>query len=255
MASEIVCTPDGLSKDMTLPAEVHPLTDLSNATGTTGVRLELDQMEDLPWLNTATLGPNSNVTDKTEVEEAELSEEAKQRLAVRRSTIKVPDAALAFPIEAPFTSDQFSSPLSPSSDLATRKRSEISPFDFPLDEHSTAPYHRPSTSSARLFRDKNNNNDIANDNAPPASRRHAPRSPSQIELGVLLETFELGADRHQEPEEKKQKMKMFGPERVVQDSRVKKHYDSIVRDILIVGSVFGVIWIGVCFAVPTYGLV
>ena len=101
---------------------------------------------------------------------------------------------------------------------------------------------------------------------------------SNIELGALLENFELTTERrgatgktrqgsktsvgsksmnkvNERVARGKPKVKMFGPERVVQDARVKAHYESIVRHILIVGTAFGVAWIGVCFAVPTYGLI
>ena len=50
------------------------------------------------------------------------------------------------------------------------------------------------------------------------------------------------------------RVQMFGPEKIVTDPRIVKLYDTIVRDITIVASVFGVIWIGLCFAVPTAGL-
>ncbi|WWC87755.1 uncharacterized protein L201_002647 [Kwoniella dendrophila CBS 6074] len=50
------------------------------------------------------------------------------------------------------------------------------------------------------------------------------------------------------------KPKVFGPEKLVEDPRIKKVYSDIKRDILIVGSLVASIWIVLCLAVPCAGL-
>ncbi|WVQ94732.1 hypothetical protein IAU59_001812 [Kwoniella sp. CBS 9459] len=54
--------------------------------------------------------------------------------------------------------------------------------------------------------------------------------------------------------EEKKRAKVFGPEKLVEDPRVKKVYSDIKRDILIVGSLVAAIWIAMCLAVPCKGL-
>ncbi|ORX33641.1 hypothetical protein BD324DRAFT_653942 [Kockovaella imperatae] len=49
-------------------------------------------------------------------------------------------------------------------------------------------------------------------------------------------------------------VKMFGPERVVQDPILRAYYDSIIRDIWIFVIIVTSAWIGLCLAVPVVGL-
>ncbi|WVQ78719.1 hypothetical protein IAT38_000806 [Cryptococcus sp. DSM 104549] len=58
-----------------------------------------------------------------------------------------------------------------------------------------------------------------------------------------------------DPSPRKKKIHVFGPERLVEDPRIKKVYRDIKRDILIVGCFVGGLWAVVCLAVPCAGLV
>lgn len=46
------------------------------------------------------------------------------------------------------------------------------------------------------------------------------------------------------------KIQVFGPERLVEDPRIKKVYRDIKRDILIAGGIVSALWIVVCLVVP-----
>ncbi|TYJ59217.1 hypothetical protein B9479_000206 [Cryptococcus floricola] len=47
---------------------------------------------------------------------------------------------------------------------------------------------------------------------------------------------------------------IFGPEKLVEDPRIKKVYSNIRRDIFIVGGIVSVIWVALCLSVPCAGL-
>lgn len=196
-SKEMSLGPEVQSLDFSFAGNTFPLSDLSGSA----------QSEALPWASQLDADDNG------------LTEEGQRRLAVRRDTIKVPDASLAFPImdNAPSTP-----PISPARAIAN---SDISPFDV-----QTAPGTQPGVVAS-----------TAEPSAVGAS--------STVELGALLNTFEQKTERSTPV-----KVKMFGPERVVQDERVNALYESIVRDITVVATVFGIIWVGICFAVPNYGL-
>jgi hypothetical protein len=200
--------PEVKTADFGFPSEVFPLSDFSGNAMVPG---------EIPWA----------IGGKVEGEE-DMSEEAMRRLAVRRSTIKTPDAALAFPI-----SNHRTPPISPIRSPATHNRGDISPFES-RSAASPGPQPKPSI----------DNPDRAN--GPPSSGHGSGSTP---DLGALLHKFQPSTETGHET-----KMKMFGPERVVQDPRVKAHMESVVRDIMIAASIFGAIWVGVCFAVPCYGL-
>ena len=267
IASEMIFTPDARDTDLTLPAEVFPLSDLSGAACSTS-GLGFSNMGDIPWLNSAPSEPSSSGTRHDDDEE-EISDAARRRLAVRRETIKVPDAALAFPIEVqPSLPSPGRSPQPPI--WRARGHSEISPFDIP--PQPALPHMDSMDPGSPGIGGPLGTNGISPTDPPNDLT-------SNIELGALLENFELTTERRGATGKNRQgskttsvgsksmdkvnervargkpKVKMFGPERVVQDARVKAHYESIVRHILIVGTAFGVAWIGVCFAVPTYGLI
>lgn len=197
---ELEFGPEIKTADFSFPGEVYPLSDLAGSA---------HQADAFPWA-------------QLKVDDDEMSEDALRRLAVRRDTIKVPDASLAFPIadNGPVTP-----PISPVRSVANR---DISPFDF----HASPTQPKSSVEVTT---------------AQPSASGHE----SAVELGALLSHFERTTERQAK---QGAKVKMFGPEKVVQDPRVKALYESIVRDILIVGSIMGVIWVGVCFAVPNYGL-
>ncbi|WVF67127.1 hypothetical protein IAT40_001872 [Kwoniella sp. CBS 6097] len=54
--------------------------------------------------------------------------------------------------------------------------------------------------------------------------------------------------------DEQKKAKVFGPEKLVEDPRIKKVYSDIKRDILIVGGLVAAIWIVMCLAIPCAGL-
>jgi hypothetical protein len=56
------------------------------------------------------------------------------------------------------------------------------------------------------------------------------------------------------PTNGKTKVPIFGPESVVEDPVMKALFDSIIRDILIVGVFTGLVWVALCLAVPCAGL-
>ncbi|WWC60163.1 uncharacterized protein I303_102727 [Kwoniella dejecticola CBS 10117] len=53
---------------------------------------------------------------------------------------------------------------------------------------------------------------------------------------------------------KEKRTKVFGPEKLVEDPRIKRVYRDIKRDILIVGGIVAALWIILCLAVPCAGL-
>jgi hypothetical protein len=48
-------------------------------------------------------------------------------------------------------------------------------------------------------------------------------------------------------------MSVFGPEQAVLDPRVKKLFDDVVRDILVVGGLVAAVWTALCLAIPGQG--
>ena len=112
------------------------------------------------------------------------------------------------------------------------RRSEISPFEeFPQTELPKAEANVSTTSVTQGAR-------------TPV--------PNRADLSTLLDKFKFtGQTRSGEDE----KPKMFGPESAVQDPRVKELFESVVRDILVVGVISGLIWVALCLAVPCAGLV
>jgi hypothetical protein len=218
---------------MTLSPEVYPLTDFNEPS--------------TPF----------SAVDSEKVEE-EMSEVHRSQLAIRRSTNKVPDAALAFPISE---DDEVG-------DLATRKPSyRSSAFESlrpSISSLASGSFRRPSPSLASpLETPANRRSDIS-----PFEESSMPTEPEanvstisvpqrkatlvRPDLSALLDNFRFtGQSRSAEPD----RPKMFGPESPVQDTRVTELFESVVRDILVVGVISGLIWIALCLAVPCAGLV
>lgn len=209
MASENLFTPMADKDiDFDLPEEVHPLTDLSG--------------------NTKSPDWDSSTFPVLE-HDPEITEAARRELAIRRATVKVPDASLAFPIaESP--DEVVASPTVPSTTVPImdqRVLSAISPFD--IDPEDTE--NKPDQSST-------------NESATPS----APQS-----LTAILAGFSRFSRTSSDSPSRK-KVKIFGPERLVQDPRIKRLHEEIVRRIVVLASVAGVIWVAICLAVPNAGL-
>lgn len=232
--SENVFTPTSTAREMTLSPEVFLLTDLSD-----------------PVTPTSSIDPEK-IEEMTEVQ--------RNQLAIRRSTIKVPDAALAFPISE---DDELG-------DLSTRKPSHrSSAFESlrpSVSSLASGSFRRPSLSLASPIETAaNRRSDIspfeeptpsvlpkAEANVSTTSVQAGTVTPGRPDLSLLLDKFKFtGQPRSAEDH----RVKMFGPESPVQDERVTALFDSVVRDILVVGVISGVIWVALCLAVPCVGLV
>lgn len=227
--------------EMNLPIGVHPLTDLSG-------QVKRDSI--LPW--------------ETPEVENDMTEIALRQLAIRRATIKAPDPSLAFPLPlphdatAPQSAESISentfpflvtppTPLMPSERIGPNERHEISPFkipDFNPAYEGSGPGPDPEIELAI---------------APTSEASAAP----QPDLSSLLSKYRPSP---REPPDKPpgkmpenpppdQKVKSFGPELLVEDPRVKKLYNGVIRDILIVGVSSGLLMTALCFGVPMAGLV
>lgn len=232
--SENVFTPTSATREMTLSPEVFSLTDFND-----------------PVTPTSTIDP-----EKIE----EMSEAQRNQLAIRRSTIKVPDAALAFPISE---DDEVG-------DLSTRKPSHrSSAFESlrpSVSSFASASFRRPSLSLASpIETPANRRSDIspfeespssvlpkAEANVSTTSVPAGTLTPGRPDLSTLLDKFKFTGQPRSADEDRP---KMFGPESPVQDARVTALFESVVRDILVVGVISGLIWVALCLAVPCAGLV
>jgi hypothetical protein len=223
-------TPKGLSdKDGKESfGEVHPLSDLGGSISPTIFTPTWETMV-IPTLES---GPG--------IEEEELSEAARRQLAIRRATIKIPDASLAFPIKDTAEPFPVSSATSPSlmSGISMRKRSEAQSDISPFESFTFSPET-----------DRNMPTDSGTSGTIPPARPVPSNSPP--DLSTILTKFPAGTQPYAS---KPASPRLFGPERVVEDPRIKELYHTIARDILIVSGVIAVIWIILCFAVPLRGL-
>jgi hypothetical protein len=235
--------------EIQLSPEVHPLTDLGEVASSPA---SIDQLRPLP----------SRGSSSEDGRLEELDEKSMRQLAIRRSTIKVPEASLAFPINeddlVPELSPRktshrlsnvaslrpsissigstmrqsVSSPIPPSASASASptaaRRSDISPFEGPGDTPETPLSSLEGGAEEKVTTDR------------------------ESDLGTLLNRFKVSNRvRVQEAGGPK----TFGPEELVEDPRVKALFESIVRDILVVGVISGIIWIALCLAVPCAGLV
>jgi hypothetical protein len=239
-SSEAIFTPEPKDSEITFASEIFPLSDLSGAAMTIS-----SSTDDPPW--TAGARPEGIMKG-----EDDLSDAARAQLAVRRSTIKIPDAALAFPISEgpPATSLPLGTTARLSTD-ATQAMQEISPFDYKLPDVVT--HISPATSPGRTL-DRPGGEPTRRPFTAATTEAGTTSRPdtSHVELRALLARF--GRSERRRSKSAQGRPKTFGPERVVQDERVKALYGSIIRDIVVFASISGAVWIGVCFAVPTYGL-
>ncbi|EIW66607.1 hypothetical protein M231_01473 [Tremella mesenterica] len=210
--------------------EVHPLQDLGGVIGVSpGTEKNDWELVFLPkTFHLSTEGEQlgnkpeleAGPTEKDSVSHA-TSDEYDQRMAARRATLRPPSPSDAFPISAtpllsPYSRSGIDVSLSPASPLES---SDISPFD-------------QSETARGLMSDG-------------LSGRSQPAG-----LSSLLDTF----GHTDTPLGREPRPKIFGPETVVEDPRVKELFDSVVRDILVVGGLVGASWVAMCLAVPTAGL-
>jgi hypothetical protein len=191
-----------------LPNKGHPSTEVYSAASASAT-------EGLPWGRTVPCP------------EDDMDDEMRKRLAVRRDTLRAPDASVAFPIDEPSFPPTLSTPDLNEGMFAT-------PFGAGCSDDTHMGLQLRVTAEEPL------------DHID--TRQTASKIPSMQDLRVLIRMIDTRTSGRPIG-----KPKMFGPERIVEDPRVSRFYDSVVRDIMIVGIVFGLVWVGVCFAVPTYG--
>lgn len=206
----------------------------------------------------------------------EMTEVQRGQLAIRRATIKVPDASLAFPIsefdERPVdlgggsrkpshrSSSAFAGSIRPSvsslhsASASGFNRSLASPVPSPVNRRSDISPFEEIPVIVSSNQDTNPDAD-ENDNDGPARTRVSIESVKAVTwppLSTLLARFSRNGRSHVQHDKRP---KMFGPEAPVEDPRVTALFESIVRDILVVGAISGVIWVALCLAVPCAGLV
>jgi hypothetical protein len=228
--------------DIQLSPEVHPLTDMNDISSSP---ISVNELRPIP---------SRNIDLEDEGQSEELTETQIRQLALRRSTIKVPDASLAFPISEDDHVGELSTPrkashrlsaagasLRPSiSSVSSTLRQSMSPLPAPIARRSDiSPFGEPPL-------------------APESGRGSVEPKLSMTslaavhqDLGALLGKFKNSTNRTTE----EGSPKMFGPEVLVEDPRVVALFEGVVRDILIVGAISAVIWIALCLAVPCAGLV
>jgi hypothetical protein len=231
--------------EIQLSPEVHPLTDLGDVASSPA---SIDYPRPLPPRNT------SSEDEKSE----ELDEKQIRQLAIRRSTIKVPEASLAFPInEGDLVAEL--SPRRTSNRLSTGAslRPSISSIGSTIRQSVSSPIPPPTSASAAAAR-RSVISPFESPPDPPTSNplenveKQGAISAGTENLGTLLSKFKVSHNRVSV--QGAGNPKMFGPEQLVEDPRVKALMESIVRDILVVGGISGAIWIALCLAVPCIGL-
>ncbi|WRT65573.1 uncharacterized protein IL334_002518 [Kwoniella shivajii] len=249
--------------DIHLPDGVQPLADLGGAASIPSDAGEDDLIKEGG-------SPASSKQDSVTValpvlDGSEVSDAERRRLEVRRSTIKAPSPNEAFPI-----SDDMAPPTISFSDTDNRHRREISPFIndeavFPSSASSTRGSINVSgaSSGVPLTRSKSRLHSIASQRANKeisallSKLLKAPISTEDDDLADPLSTsFKSNGLRKRitKHKDKPKRPKVFGPEKLVEDPRVKKVYRDIKRDILILGGIVASIWIVLCLAVPCAGL-
>ncbi|KAK8861497.1 hypothetical protein IAR55_002318 [Kwoniella newhampshirensis] len=229
--------------DLILPMEVQPLSDFG---GTTGLGTDADDVK--------LVSPSSSNLDSSfptvPVLETDMTDVQRRQMDLRRTTVKVPRAKEAFPI------GEHEGPRSPKlriSQFDTRQQRDISPFVVDGDQTTVT---RPLSVSATSQTHSKPPTvvDVAQRTGKDLSTllNRLRRSNRKTSGGMVDPISRRGSEASQMQREKK--IKVFGPERLVEDPRIKKVYQDIKRDILIVGSLTAFIWIVLCLAVPCAGL-
>ncbi|WVW80010.1 hypothetical protein I302_101983 [Kwoniella bestiolae CBS 10118] len=263
---------------ISLPDEVRPLADLG---GVASIPSEEGEEGLAKQDHSPALSKSDSITVALPVLEAtvhkEMTQVEKRQLEIRRSTVKVPNASEAFPISDDLSVGFIPSTAYKSSTLdSNRRRKEISPFanDEPTLPSSASSVRGSITNNSNgipLTRTKSRLHSITSQRANKEIsnillklRRSTTISPEDEYLDPLASTTSssLGAKskskklsrKERQLEKEKKKPKIFGPEKLVEDPRIKRVYSEIKRDILIVGSLVAAVWIVLCLAVPCAGL-
>ncbi|KAI9632518.1 uncharacterized protein MKK02DRAFT_40821 [Dioszegia hungarica] len=274
-----------MDMDITLPAGVHPLGELVGVFPEDPPPAGLSSPA-FSFGSPSTFDPEAWRAQNQEAgdEVGESSEFHRREVVVRRETIKVPDATQAFPIidhqpKSPTTPNSavplmiarggsasgLASPLplsattAPPSSLDT----DISPFAFSDPTSSSSP-SAPIRSSSRSASPIKTAPAVRAGPGNPQAKRPStaystgPAPEHRIpaaDLSTLLVKFRraepLDPQSYREGESRREKaMRVFGPERVIEDPRVKRLMSRIVNEILVVGVIVGVGTVVLCFAVP-----
>lgn len=228
--------------EIQLSPEVHPLTDMTDIISSP---VSVDDLRPIP---------SRNVSSEDGERSEELDERQLRQLALRRSTIKVPDASLAFPI----SEDDRVAELSPrraSHRLSTvgSLRPSVSSIGSNLRQSLGSPLPTPIARRSDISPFEEPPAPVSGTNTPEPKVSITSLNPTHPDLGQLLGKFQRSANRVSVTEAGNPKM--FGPEVLVEDPRVKALFEGVVRDILVVGVIATVVWIPLCLAVPCVGLV
>ncbi|WVR03903.1 hypothetical protein IAU60_000902 [Kwoniella sp. DSM 27419] len=256
---------------MSFPSEVRPLADVGGIT-----RISSDAGDYKENENSPCPSKTDTVAAGLPILEGHETEAERRQSEIRRTTVKAPSPSDAFPISdhaAPFAG--IDPPRLSFQTTDARTRREISPFVMEDNGsiHSNAPQRRLSPASAvlqgaPLTRSKSSLPSMAVQRTSKEIqallmrlRRASPHHDGEDSLDPLAPVsggpMRRGTtDTHAQGQAQGQvkKVKVFGPEKLVEDPRIKKVYSDIKRDILIVGSFAAIIWIALCLAVPCKGL-
>ncbi|OCF74858.1 hypothetical protein I204_03701 [Kwoniella mangroviensis CBS 8886] len=267
---------------ISLPDEVRPLADLG---GTASIPSEEGEDLMIKEEGVSSFSKSDSITvalpvleDKAMVtlmeNDKEMTEAEKRQSEIRRSTVKVPTASEAFPIADDMYAGMVSSNAYRTNTKSIRvdtkrQRKEILPFitDEPIFPSSASSVRGSITNSIPLTRTKSRLHSMTSQRANEEIsnillklRRSTVDSPEDEYLDPLASTSSSSTRNHKlrsrrlSRKERKEKPKIFGPEKLVEDPRIKRVYREIKRDILIVGSLVASVWIVLCLAVPCAGL-
>lgn len=267
----------GTEMEITLPDGVHPLSAYVSNSPTETAFVETPY--DAPYTFGSSASPTSPTSPEkwqnqprgSESEDGieELTEVQLRQLAIRRETIKVPAPDLAFPIADSIpvspTTPNSGIPLFPTSPLSTHAfDNHISPFAFPdpIPAARTAPVirthrnHNPDPKggpSPRVSIDVKARGGRAR--RPSVAPSVLPQHRVPADLSTLLVKF-----RRAEPmdpssykateEDRERAMRIFGPERLIEDPRIRSVMSRTVKEILRVGIAVAVVTAILSFAVP-----
>jgi hypothetical protein len=261
-----------------LPHEVHPLSDLSST-------ITSHEADPTPWERELLPAMPDLEDDLTEVQRIQLAQ--------RRATVVVPPASVVFPItESPSFETPLTPPTGPSPPsirqqgsvgspelpispfisshpgkskspmvIPPRMRSlasaDIAPFEFnPASPFSPKVDTPPRASVGSLLPSLATRQDSSTLPTYPPRTSSTP-GPEFADLQALLARFKRDPVRREEyaaeKRRRKKEIRVFGPEKLVEDPRVRSLMERIVRDILIVGAITAVVWVAVCLAVPMRG--
>jgi len=252
--SEGPFTPTEHKDGYDLPDEVHPLTDLSSIIPAPKTALA-------PWETAALPSFQSDI-------DLGLSDKAMKQLQIRRATIAVPDANLVFPIneeskDVPVSDIAYpTSPFINSISLSPNKATfEISPFE--MNDIPTSGPSSPTPSSTTSPRKPSSQPTISQPSTTQTQQPSPTQPTSQTQQTVPDLSSLMMRFRRSEPKDperfaattktREKKLTSFGPEKLIEDPRIKQMHDKVVKDILVLGGIVFAVWVVLCLAVPLYG--